>query len=291
MNPNERHNLGEHYTSEKNILKTIRPLFLDDLTKEFESHKNNKAYLKELLARIGKMKIVDPACGCGNFLIVAYRELRRLQIKIHQQIRKLENSTEQQALNIVFREDLDVDSIYGIEILEFPARIAKVSLWIMDHLVNLELSKEFGQYYVRLPLAKTAHIHVGNALSMNWDQILPKTDLTFMLGNPPFVSKQDRTPEQQEDMGLVCKNLKNYGLLDYVSCWYVKAAEFISGTNIKVAFVSTNSITQGEQVGVLWNHLINSKNIKINFAHRTFKWANDARGKAHVHVVIIGFAV
>lgn len=290
MNQEERHDLGGHYTTEKNILKTIRPLFLDNLNKEFESHKSNKKYLEYMLEKIGKIKLLDAACGCGNFLMIAYRELRRLQIRIHMQLRKLQGNAQQRVLNVVFDKDLNVDSMYGIEILEFPARIAQVGLWLTDHLVNRELSKEFGLYYRRLPLKKTANITIGNALRLDWNKIVPKEDLTYILGNPPFISKQDRNKEQQEDMDLVCRDVKNYGLLDYVSCWYIKSTKYIQDTEIKVGLVSTNSITQGEQVGVLWGYLL-SKGIKINFAHRTFRWSSDAKWKAQVHVVIIGFSV
>lgn len=295
MNPDERHDLGAHYTSEKNILKTINGLFLDDLKKEYVDHKNNRKYLEQMLERIGNIKILDPACGCGNFLIISYRELRRLQIAIRKQIWVLSGLSNeehtQQFFDIQFDKDLNVDSMFGIEYLEFPARIAQVGLWLMDHLVNIELSKEFGQYYKRLPLTKTAKIHIGNALRFDWNELISKNSLTYILGNPPFVSKQDRNKGQQEDMDIVCRNIiDNYGLLDYVGCWYVKSANFIEGKDIKVAFVSTNAITHGEQVGVLWNYLINDRNIIINFAHRTFKWSNDARGKASVYVVIIGFS-
>jgi len=294
MNEEERHELGAHYTSEKNILKTINGLFLDELKKEFIDHKNNKKYLEEMLVRLRKIKILDPACGCGNFLIISYREIRRLQIAIRKQIWELSglnNQVTQQLLNVQFNEDLNVDSMFGIEYLEFPARIAQVGLWLMDHLVNMELSKEFGLYYKRLPLKKTAKIQIGNALRFDWNEVISKDKLTYILGNPPFVSKQDRNKEQQDDMEIVCKDkINNYGLLDYVSCWYVKAVDYIEGIDIKIAFVSTNAITHGEQVGVLWDYLINNKKLTINFAHRTFKWANDARGKASVFVVIIGFS-
>jgi len=294
MNAEERHELGAHYTSEKNILKTINGLFLDELKKEFSDHKNNKKYLEEMLVRIGNIKILDPACGCGNFLIISYRELRRLQISIRKQIwilSGLNTGGIQQFLNVQFNEDLNVDSMFGIEYLEFPARIAQVGLWLMDHLVNMELSKEFGLYYKRLPLTKTAKIYIGNALRFDWNELVSKDNLTYILGNPPFVSKQDRNKEQQEDIKIVCEGkINNYGLLDYVCCWYVKTADFIENTNIKVAFVSTNAISHGEQVGVLWDYLINNKKLIINFAHRTFKWSSDARGKANVFVVIIGFS-
>ncbi|ODS40311.1 hypothetical protein BEH94_06730, partial [Candidatus Altiarchaeales archaeon WOR_SM1_SCG] len=291
MDTKERRDMGAHYTSEKNILKTIKALFLDELREEFNSHKNNKRYLQQMLEKIAKMKFLDPACGCGNFLIIAYRELRRLQIELHKQIEKLEGREGQQLLDInIFNKDINVDSMYGIELLEFPVRIAQVALWLVDHQMNKEIEREFGTYYVRLPLEKAPNIIQGNALRINWEEVIPKSELTGILGNPPFIGKHLRSDAQNEDMKLVCGNIKKYGFLDYVCCWYVKAAEYIKGTEIKVGFVSTNSITQGEQVGVLWDHLINEENIKIHFAHRTFQWSNQARGKAQVYVVIIGFA-
>lgn len=292
MEKKERHNLGGHYTSETNIMKTINALFMDNLNDEFERHRSNKAYLKEMLVRIGKVKVLDPACGCGNFLMISYRELRRLQIKIRKQILKLEGTHGQHVLDVSnFDTDLNVDAVYGIEILEFSVRIAQVGLWLMDHLVNMEVSKEFGLYYKRLPLVRTANVVIGNALQLDWNTVVPKDKLTYIIGNPPFVSKQDRTHAQQEEMDMVCHGIDSYGLLDYVSCWYVKTADYIQGTEIEVAFVSTNAITHGEQVGVLWNYLLSEKGIRINFAHRTFRWFNDARGIAHVFVVIIGFAL
>ena len=290
MNPEERRDLGAHYTSEENILKTVRALFLDDLRHEFELHKHNKRYLQEMLKRIGKMKFLDPACGCGNFLIIAYRELRRLQIEIHKQLRKLEGQIGQRVLDIEFAHDINVDAMYGIEILEFPARIAEVALWLVDHQMNVELSKELGEYYVRLPLETSPNIINGNALRLDWKDIVPPDELTYILGNPPYVGKKRRNADQNEDMKLVCSHIENYGILDYVCCWYVKAAEYIKDSQMKVGFVSTNSITQGEQVGILWDYLLNKKGVKIHFAHRTFRWFNQARGRAQVYVVIIGFA-
>lgn len=293
MDPELRRDFGAHYTSEANILKTVKGLFLDDLLEEFKSHKKNKRYLNQLLEKISKIKLLDPACGCGNFLIIAYRELRRLEIKIHKQIMRLEGREGQQVLDIrgVFDRGINVDSMHGIEILEFPVRIAETALWLVDHQVNIDISKEFGKYYVRLPLIKTPHIVHGNALQIDWEEIVPKNELSFILGNPPYVGKHLRNDEQNEDMELVCSHIKNYRTLDYVCCWYIKAAEYIKDTDIKVGFVSTNSITQGEQVGILWDYLLNEMDVKIHFAHRTFKWFSEAKGKAQVFVVIIGFAI
>lgn len=287
MDREKRRNLGAHYTSEKNILKVVKGLFLDELYEEFELCKANIKKLGQFHEKISKLKFFDPACGCGNFLIITYREIRLLEIKILKEIYKLSKKS-QLELDVQIISKIDVDSMYGIEIEEFPARIAEVALWLIDHQCNMRLSEEFGQYYVRLPLKKSPNIVHGNALRLDWSK-LSESIFDFILGNPPFVAKKNRSKEQNSDMDLVCNQIKNYGLLDYICCWYIKASDYIQDQKTKVAFVSTNSITQGEQVGVLWNHLF-KKNIKIHFTHRTFKWTNEARGKAQVFVVIISFA-
>ncbi len=290
MDTKQRREIGAHYTSETNILKVARPLFLDDLQEEFENTKNDARKLTALHYKISSMRFFDPACGCGNFLIITYRELRRLEIEILKQQRKLSKKKDALQLTIDAGElsRIDVDSLYGIELEEFPARIAEVAIWLTDHQMNMELSQEFGITYIRLPLKKSANIKHGNALQMDWG-FVPKMNLTI-LGNPPFIGKSMRNAKQNADMDFVCAPLKTYGVLDYVSAWYVKAAQFIKDTNIKVAFVSTNSITQGEQVGVLWKWML-AQGVKIHFAHRTFRWINDARGKAAVFCVIIGFGL
>lgn len=282
----KRRSLGEHYTTEKNILKTISPLFLDDLHEEFNKIKHDKRKLKEFHNKLSNLTFLDPACGCGNFLIIAYREIRRLEIEIL----KILYRNEQRILNINELSKIDVDKFYGIEIEEFPAKIAVVALWLMDHLMNLELSEAFGQYFARIPLKKSAKISIANALTTDWNTIIKPENLSYIFGNPPFRGKQLRNEQQNQDMDLIFGNLKGAGVLDYVTTWYIKASQYIQNTNIKCAFVSTNSITQGEQVGILWNELFNKYNIKIHFAHRTFVWNSEARGKAHVHCVIIGFA-
>ena len=179
--------------------------------------------------------------------------------------------------------------MYGIEIEEWPARIAEVAMWLMDHQMNQRLSEEFGEYFVRLPLRSSPHIHHGNALALDWNDVLPAGECTCVLGNPPFSGAKYQTKEQRAEIAHVSENLKNCGLLDYVTGWYFKAARYIQGTEISVAFVSTNSISQGEQVGVLWGELLDRYGLSIHFAHRTFAWESEARGKAHVHVVIVGF--
>tara|TARA_B110000259_G_C14016107_1_gene401378 strand:- start:45 stop:2753 length:2709 start_codon:yes stop_codon:yes gene_type:complete len=286
MNPVERRNLGAHYTSEKNILKVIKPLFLDELELEFEKAKSNSRKLKEFHLKISKLKFLDPACGSGNFLIITYRELRLIEIKILKELFK----TGQQVIDISSIILLDIDKFYGIEYDEFASRIAEVGMWLIDHQMNMLVSEEFGQYFIRLPLKKSAPIINGNALRINWEEIVSKNELSYIFGNPPFYGKSLQTKEQKEDMKLVFNNLKGAGVLDYVSAWYYRAAQYIKNTKIRTGFVSTNSIIQGEQIGLLWNELLNNYNIKIQFAHTTFNWSNEAKGKAAVHCVIIGFA-
>lgn len=273
------------YTSERDILKLARSLFLDDLRAEFESVKKNKKKLGELHKKLGNLTFFDPACGCGNFLVVTYRELRLLEIDV---LKILHG--DQQVLDIHGLSRVDVDAMYGIEINEFPARIAEVALWLVDHQMNQRLSEAFGQYFVRLPLIKSATIKNANALRTDWRDVLPPQRCSYLMGNPPFVGAKYQTTAQRADLEAVASGVKNAGLLDYVSGWYLKASDYLKGTSVPAAFVSTNSITQGEQVGVLWSELFR-RGIHIRFAHRTFAWQSEARGKAHVHVVIIGFSL
>ena len=286
MNPKERRNLGAHYTSETNILKLIKPLFLDELWAEFENIKNNKNKLPEFHKKISLLKFLDPACGCGNFLVITYRELRLLEIAVLRATYK----NGQGVLDIREIIWLDVDMMSGIEYEEFPARIAEVAMWLIDHQMNMLISNEFGQYFARLPLKKSANIIHGNALKVDWETVIPKDKLSYIIGNPPFYGSRNQSKEQKEDTIAVFQDKINSGVLDYVACWYYKASRFIDNTNIKVAFVSTNSICQGIQVPTLWQLLINTEKIYIHFAHQTFGWSNEAKGNAAVYCVIIGFA-
>lgn len=286
MNPKERRNLGAHYTSETNILKLIKPLFLDDLWKEFESIKDNKNKLPEFHKKLSTLKFLDPACGCGNFLVITYRELRLLEIEI---LRAL-NKSGQRVIDVRDIIWLDVDMMCGIEYEEFPARIAEVAMWLIDHQMNMQISNEFGQYFVRLPLKKAAKIVHGDALETDWENIVSKNELSFILGNPPFIGSKIMKQGQRDQIVKQFDNADGSGVLDYVTGWYIKAAKFIQDTKIKVAFVSTNSIVQGEQTSILWGQMLNKYNIKIHFAHRTFKWSNEAKGNAAVYCVIVGFA-
>ncbi|MHB9056860.1 MAG: class I SAM-dependent DNA methyltransferase [Paludibacteraceae bacterium] len=339
MNPIERRNLGAHYTSETNILKLIKPLFLDELWREFESIKDastssaqaNK--LHEFHKKLSTLRFLDPACGCGNFLVITYRELRLLELEILRSLYK----HGQQVLDIESIIWLNVDQFYGIEYEEFPSRIAEVAMWLIDHQMNMMISNEFGQYFARLPLKKSAKIVNGNALQIDWKSLIqnetiditanntiirlnePQPEYTtvniktsnltiidernttteriqiinsfdYILGNPPFIGSNNMNQTQRNDLVSEFGNIPGAGVLDYVSAWYVKAAKLIQNTKTKCAFVSTNSITQGEQVSILWNILIKFYGIKLHFAHRTFKWSNEAKGNAAVYCVIIGFA-
>lgn len=298
MLPEAQRKGGAHYTSEKNILKTIHPLFLDELQEEFARLKadkstQRKAKLDKFHEKLGTLTFLDPACGCGNFLILAYRELRLLEIEVLEAI--YPEKERQRVLDISQFSVIDVDQFYGIEIEEFPARIAEAAMWLTDHQMNMQLSEAFGQAFVRLPLKKSAHITHDNALRVDWKTVIAPEKLSYMLGNPPFVGHHYQSDEQKIDQKTVMAEISAQGVLDYVCNWYVKAAQYIQGTQIKVAFVSTNSIIQGEQVGLLWQPLLNRYGIRIHFAHRTFKWTIDekkAKGMkvAAVHAVVIGFA-
>ncbi len=286
MNPKERRNLGAHYTSETNILKLIKPLFLDDLWKEFESVKDNKNKLPEFHKKLSTLKFLDPACGCGNFLVITYRELRLLELEVMRVL----NKSGQRFLDVSQVLWIDVDQFYGIEYEEFPAQIAQVAMWLIDHQMNMQVSNEFGQYFVRLPLKKSAKIVHADALETDWESVVSKNELSYIIGNPPFIGSKIMSQFQRNQIVKEFENIQGSGVLDYVTGWYIKAGKYIQGTKSKVAFVSTNSIVQGEQTSILWGQMLNKYGIKIHFAHRTFKWNNEAKGNAAVYCVIVGFA-
>ena len=286
MDKNQRRELGAHYTSEENILKLINPLFMDDLWQEFDRVKTDPAALGRFHDKIARLKFLDPACGCGNFLIIAYRELRMLELEIL----KMKTSTDQLTIDITPMLKVSVEQFYGIEYEDFPCQIATVGMWLIDHQMNLRVSEQFGQYYARLPLTQSATIVHGNALRIDWADVAPQREISYILGNPPFVGYSLQNKEQKEDMlSVFGDKYKGAGKMDYVCAWYKKAADYIRNTNIKCAFVSTNSISQGEQVALLWKPLI-EQGIYLNFAYRTFKWTNEAKGKAAVYCVILGFS-
>ena len=290
MDKTKRRNLGAHYTSEANILKLIRPLFLDELYEKFEKVKKSRAKLQEFHKELSTLHFFDPACGSGNFLIIAYRELRLLELEVLKILYDVEkDDLKRNVLDIESIVLCDVDQFHGIEIDEFASEVAKTAMWLIDHQMNMKISEYFGQYFVRLPLKKSANIVHANALRVGWEDVVNKNRVSFILGNPPFVGKQLQTKEQREDMKLIFGKVKGAGVLDYVTAWYLKTAQFIQNSKIKVAFVSTNSISQGEQVGILWKELYENYGIKIHFAHQTFNWSNEAKSNAAVHVVIVGF--
>lgn len=284
----KRRELGAHYTSKENILKVIKPLFLDDLREEFELIKHDKRKLTEFHDKLTTLKFLDPACGCGNFLIVTYEQLRRLEIDV---LDMLVDDSDQRAF-VQHYCRVNVDQFYGIEVEDFPCQIAHVGMWLVDHQMNERVAEHFGFNYARLPLKASATIVNENALRIDWNDVVPKEELNYIMGNPPFVGYHLRNHEQQDDMALVFgKGFKKYGVLDYVAAWYKKACDYMFNTKIESAFVSTNSISQGEQTAILWEPLMKENNTIINFAHRTFKWGNEAKGKqAQVHCVIIGFS-
>ena len=292
MNPVQRRALGAHYTSERNILKLINPLFMDDLRAEFERIQHDKstqksAKLAKFHQKLASLTFLDPACGCGNFLVVAYRELRRLELEV---MKEIEASGTQWLFSVNDMCVVNVNQFYGIELEEFPAQIAQVAMWLMDHQMNIEVGNTFGEAYARIPLTASATIVCANALQLDWKSVVPKEKLNYIMGNPPFAGARNMSKEQKEDLLAVFEEVKNAGDLDYVAAWYGKAADYMLGTKIRAALVSTNSLCQGQSVAILWKYLVQRKNIHITFAYRTFKWSNEARGQAAVHCLIIGFS-
>ncbi|MBP9839864.1 MAG: class I SAM-dependent DNA methyltransferase [Candidatus Pacebacteria bacterium] len=287
MDKKERRQLGAHYTSETNILKLIKPLFLDELYIEFDQSKYDTRSINSFHKKLSELRFLDPACGCGNFLVTAYRELRRLELEVLKNLRKDQKRVLFGAEDI---SKIQVNQFYGIEVEEFPALVARTAMYLVDHQMNMELSQEFGQAYARIPLREPATIVNADALIIDWEEVVSKDKLSYILGNPPFVGAQIMKREQKEILLKVFNKEKGVGDLDFVTAWYEKAAKYIFGTQIKTAFVSTNSICQGEQVGILWKRLKEKYGIFIHFAHQTFKWNNDAPGVAAVQCVIVGFA-
>ena len=293
MDPAERRAQGAHYTTEKNILKVIEPLFMDDLRAEFARLKARKgrgrhAALRGFQLKLGRMRFFDPACGCGNFLIIAYRELRLLEIEVLREMYpKLQDVRQMDALASDLSR-VNVDQFHGIEIGEFPVRIAETALWMMDHIMNNRLSLEFGRTYARIPLRTSPRIVHGDALETDWTELLAPEDCSFVFGNPPFAGAKFQTAEQRAQVRRIAALGKSGGTLDYVTAWFVKAGEYVRTGKARIGFVATNSVTQGEQAGQLWPVLFGRCKLEIAFAHRTFAWGSDARGKAHVHVAIVG---
>lgn len=287
MDAEVRRNLGAHYTSEQNILKVIGPLFLDELRAEFTRIKTQRKKLEAFHEKLGQLQFFDPACGCGNFLVISYREIRLLELEVI----KILHERDQQQLSMDAVDQyvkVDVDQFHGIEIEEWPAQIARVAMWLIDHQMNLLVGETFGQALVRIPLVKSANIVHGNALRIDWESVVHPRDCDYVFGNPPFLGKHNQSRSQRSDQSYVMGDIKSHSDLDFVANWYVKAATFSDGFNSEFAFVSTSSITQGEQVPLLWPFLFGRFQLRIRFAHRTFSWANEAANVAAVHCVVIG---
>ncbi len=288
MERQERRAQGAHYTTERNILKVIRPLFLDDLRAEFQRictlQRGKRAALEAFHNHLATLRFFDPACGCGNFLVIAYRELRELELDVLRELR----TDGQLVTDISALVKVNVHQFYGIEIGEFAARIAEVAMWMTDHIANNRVSLEFGQVFARIPLRHSPHIHHADALETDWATVLPPEECHFVLGNPPFIGSKYQSPAQRAQVQRVANLGGSGGTLDYVCAWFLKAGQYVNNLPIRIGFVATNSITQGEQVAQLWPLLFDRHGLEIAFAHRTFAWGSDARGVAHVHVVILG---
>lgn len=282
--PEYRSDLGMHYTSVENILKLIRPLFLDELYEEFEKHRDNVAQLRKLIARMSKMKFFDPACGSGNFLIITYKELRALEIEILQRIIEIQTPT------LLEYTEIKLSQFYGIELDDFAHEMARLSLWLAEHQMNNIFEERlagYGESKPILPLKEAGRIVQGNAARKNWKEIcsIGKDDEVYIIGNPPYLGSRNQDDEQKKDMKFVFIN--DYKSLDYVSIWFYKGAKYIEKNNAKLAFVSTNSICQGEQIAITWPRILND-DIEIGFAYESFKWSNHAKGNAGVTVIIVG---
>lgn len=292
LNPETRRSGGMHYTSIENIHKVIDPLFLNDLRSELDTileEKVERQRIKKLDAfqdKLASLTFLDPACGSGNFLTETYLSLRRLENEVIRE--RYHGQTMMGAFINPIK--VSIQQFYGIEINDFAVTVATTALWISEAQMLAETERIIQQEMDFLPLKSYTNIHEGNALRIDWESVVPKDHLNYIIGNPPFVGHQWRSESQQEDMDLVFKGFGNYGKLDYVACWYKKAGELMNGKTIKAAFVSTNSICQGESVAMLWKPLFEEHNLKINFAWQSFVWNSEATDKAHVHVVIIGFA-
>lgn len=278
----QRSRLGQHYTSYSNIMKVIKPLFLEPLETELNKQLRSPKGLKALLVRLSEIKIFDPACGSGNFLIVSYKELRKLEMKVIDALKELEP----QGFSM---SGLHLSQFYGIEIDDFACEIARLSLWLAEHQLNSQWERAFGFAPPALPLRESGNIYSGNSLQLDWNRICPKTpeQEVYVIGNPPFLGTRERTELQKADMLSVFNGFKTLGNLDYVACWFWKGAQYIQNTSSELALVATNSLCQGEQVATLWPSIFNL-GLKIKFAYPTFIWANNARDKAAVHVIIVG---
>ena len=302
MKPEERHALGAHFTSERNILKVIEPLFLDDLKAELQAiletisetqkklTKDQTDKLYDFQGKLASLTFLDPACGSGNFLIVSFREIKRLEFEAVKALHRFDSPDRSLLNDWQFdASKVSINQFYGIEIEEFPVEVARVSMWLMEHVMNVEFGTFFGATIPTIPLKDSAHIVCANALTTDWTTVVPDQHLSYIMGNPPFIGAATMSKVQKKEVMDVFDGVKNAGILDYVAAWYKKASDLVQvNPNIECAFVSTNSICQGEQVAPLWGALFNG-GMHINFAHQTFQWRNEAKDNAGVYCVVIGF--
>lgn len=288
VHPDQRGGMGMHYTSVTNIMKVIEPLFLNDLYEELEKSENSATKLQKLQQRLGEIKIFDPACGSGNFLIIAYKELRKLEMEVLKRLQEIElekSGQISQPFSVI-----KLSQFYGIELDDFAHEVAILSLWLAEHQMNVEFKVEFGELLPSLPLKKSLGIISGNSAQLNWRDVCKcsQFDEVYIVGNPPYLGARQQNSDQKQDIKNVFKEMKGANNLDYISIWFEKAACYIKGReNSKFAFVATNSIAQGTQVSILWPQIFD-KNLEIFFAHTSFKWKNNARSNAGVICVVIG---
>jgi hypothetical protein len=282
VNPDERSNLGQHYTSVPNILKTIEPLFLDRLREQLDAGFDSVRKLEALLERISRIKVFDPACGSGNFLVIAYKELRKLEHAILERLAELDPRHQ-----VLFAESkISIENFYGIELADFATEVAILSLWIAKHQMNTEFKEKFNLSIALIPLKETGQIEQGNAILVDWTMACPRSDKSevYVLGNPPYLGSRNQSTEHKRDLATVTTNYKS---LDYVSAWLIKGADYIRGTSAQLAFVTTNSVTQGEQVGILWPQVLGAE-LEIGYAYTSFRWSNHAKNAAGVTCVVVG---
>lgn len=281
--PGKRSNLGQHYTSVPNILKTIEPLFMDDLKEEFDKAYDSTNKLDKLLNRIARIKVFDPACGSGNFLVIAYKELRRLEHAI------LRRQSELGTNHALFNESrINIENFYGIEIDDFAVEVAVLSMWIAKHQMNREFKEQFGISIPLIPLKETGQIHAGNATRIDWNDVCPNngTDEIYLIGNPPYVGSSMQTKDQKDDLAYVFQGEKYSKNLDYISLWFILGARYLRQTQARLAFVSTNSVAQGDHAGLLFPKIL-SNEVEIGYVYSSFKWENNAKRKAGVTVCVI----
>lgn len=285
VHTSQRGELGMHYTSVVNIMKVIEPLFLNDLWEVFDKAGDSQAKLRKLLTRIENLRIFDPACGSGNFLIITYKELCRLEIEVFKKI----FGGQRHVGSVRNLSNIKLTQFYGIELDDFAHETAKLSLWLAEHQMNLAFKEVFGDARPTLPLQDGGNIICGNATRINWDRICPKDEEAeiYVLGNPPYLGSSMQSGEQKEDLESIFSSYKKFKNLDYIACWFLVGARYIRGASAKLAFVSTNSITQGEQVSMLWPHIF-EMGLEIGFAHSSFRWTNNAKGNAGVTCVVVG---